>query len=239
LHWSFNFDIEKPDVWHEEVGAVIKAKLASEGGHYANKMARYDYLSLNHFVNVSNPKENITLSNADCMFFKLGNSTTRLLDGNSSAIHVLIGGQVNDNLGMIKQDGDTLFQQHFSILPGKDAFDQGESMRFALEHQNPLVSGKVSTGGTRKETSYSFFKNDNPNVILWTLKPGEEDGITFRLWNLEDAPLTENSSFAVPLKKASYSSHVETNIAEIPVSGNTLSMSLNEYQLKTFRIWMK
>ena len=33
LHWSFAFNVDTPEVWHEEVGAIIKAKTASAGGH--------------------------------------------------------------------------------------------------------------------------------------------------------------------------------------------------------------
>jgi len=158
---------------------------------------------------------------------------------NASDIHVLIGGQVNENLGMIKQDGDSIFHQNFSLLPQGHRFDQGESMRFALEHQNPLTAGGVSGGGEWKEKKYSFIKNDNKNTILWTLKPGEEDGVTLRFWNQESQPVTTNTTFGLPLQKAMVASHVETNIAEIPVSGNTLSTCLNKYQLKTFRFWTK
>jgi alpha-mannosidase len=239
LHWSFNFNVANPEIWHEETGAVILAKLASVGGHYANKMARYDYLTMNHFVNVGNANESITLSNADCLFFKSGKSTIDFLDMNASDIHVLIGGQVNDNLGIIKQDGDSVFHQNFSLLPQGHKFDQGESMRFALEHQNPLTAGDVSGGGELTEMKYSFLQNDNKNTILWTLKPGEEDGVTLRFWNQESQPITTNTTFGLPLQKAMFASHVETNIAEIPVSANTISTSLNKYQLKTFRIWMK
>jgi len=239
LHWSFSFNVERPDVWHEEVGAVIRAKLASAGGHYADKMARYDYLSLNHFVNVGNEKESITLSNADCLFFRLGNSTPQFLDMNSSDIHVLIGGQVNENLGMIKQDGDTLFYQHFSILPHNQAFNQVESIRFSLEHQNPFSAGKVFAGGEWNEKKYSFFSNDNTNAILWTLKPGEEDGVTIRFWNLEPRPVIVSGSFSWPIQKVMYASHVETDIAEIPVSGNSVAVELNPYQLKTYHLWLK
>jgi alpha-mannosidase len=239
LHWTFNFNVDQPEVWHEEVGAVIKAKLASAGGHYANKMARYDYLTLNHFVNVGNKKESITLSNGSSLFFKLGNSTTDFLDMNSSVINVLIGGQVNDNLGVLKQDGDTIFNQHFSLLPHNHAFNQGESMRFSLEHQNPLVGGNVLEGGNIKDKKYSFFTNSDKNTILWTLKPGEEDGITLRLWNLDSESKTGNVAFNRDLQKVMYSSHVETNIAAVPVTGNSFPAELNHYQLKTFRVWLK
>src|SRR5581483_7682392 len=33
--WGFGFNLDSPDVWHEEVGAVIRAKLLTQGGHYS------------------------------------------------------------------------------------------------------------------------------------------------------------------------------------------------------------
>jgi alpha-mannosidase len=240
LHNSFHFNIEDPEVWHEETGAVIMAKLASAGGHYADRMARYDYLTLNHFVNAGNDRESITLSNADCLFFRLGNSTPGHLDMNSSTVHVLVGGQVNkdQNLGIIKQDGDTLFHQNFSLLPHDHAFDAGESMRFALEHQTPLSAGFVSPGGKWPGKMHSFLKTDDDNVILWALKPGEEGGLTMRLWNMGSGPVASMTSFSRNIQKAFYATHVETNIASIPSRGNSVALSFNQHQLKTYRIWL-
>jgi len=236
LHWSFAFNIENPEVWHEEVGAIIKAKTASAGGHYANRMARYDYLSLNHFLNIGNIRESITLSNSDCLFFRLGNSTPSFLDQNSSVVHILVGGQVNENLGMIRQDGDSLFHQSFSLLPHSRKFNAGESMRFSLEHQNPLVAGKADSDGNHADKKYSFLTNDNKDVILWTLKPGEDDGLTMRFWNMGDSPVTSDIRLNSSILKAMYSSHVETEIQEIPVKGNTITIDLNQKQLKTYRV---
>lgn len=236
LHWSFTFDIESPEVWHEEVGAIIKAKTASAGGHYADRMARYDYLSLNHFINTGNSEESITLSNSDCLFFRLGKSTPSFLDQNSSVVHILVGGQVNENLGVIRQDGDTLFHQSFSLLPHNHRFNACESMRFALEHQNPLVAAMAGSTGDLTQSKVSFLTNDKKDVILWTLKPGEDDGLTMRFWNMGDSPVTSDIRFKNTLLKAKYSSHVETDIQEIPVKGNEISINLNQNQLKTYRI---
>ena len=30
--WGFGFDIDNPDLWHEELGGVIRAKLLGDGG---------------------------------------------------------------------------------------------------------------------------------------------------------------------------------------------------------------
>ncbi len=236
LHWSFAFNIDAPEVWHEEVGAIIKAKTASAGGHYADRMARYDYLSLNHFLNIGNSSESITLSNSDCLFFRLGNSTPSFLDQNSSVVHILVGGQVNENLGMIRQDGDTLFNQSFSLLPHGHSFNAGESMRFSLEHQNPLVAGKAGSSGDLDEKKYSLLTTDNRDLILWTMKPGEDDGVAMRFWNMGDNPVSSDLRLNMPVFKAMHSSHVETDIREIPVKGNIITIDLNQKELKTYRI---
>jgi alpha-mannosidase len=233
--------VENPEVWHEEVGAVIKAKLASAAGHYADRMARYDYLSLNHFMNVGNENESISISNSNCLFFRLGNSTPDFLDMNSSTVHILVGGQVNkeQNLGIINQDGDSIFHQSFSILPHNHKFDAGISIRFALEHQNPLIGGIVLPGGEWENKEHSFINNKNKNVILWTLKPGEEEGCILRFWNMESKPIVSKIRFNNTLQKAMAVTHVETDLYEIPTSNKSYSMNLNQHEIKSFRLWMK
>jgi alpha-mannosidase len=236
LHFIFPFAITNPEVWHEEVGAVIKAKTIENGGHYANKMARYDYLSLNHFLNVGNQSENITVSNLDCQFFKLGNSTPTQLDMGSSVVHILAGGTINANLGVFDQDGDSLFQQHFALLPGEGAHNETASMKMALEHQNPLAITQVKGGGTLKSIRVSFLTITNPNVLLWALKPAETNGITIRLWNMAIIPVQTTVLMRNTIEKALHTTHIETDIAEVPVVDNLFTPEFSQNQLKTYRI---
>lgn len=42
LTWGFGFNLDSPDVWHEEIGAIIHARLEPDGGHYSARNARYD-----------------------------------------------------------------------------------------------------------------------------------------------------------------------------------------------------
>ena len=154
-------------------------------------------------------------------------------------MHILVGGQVNENLGIIRQDGDTLFHQSFSLLPHGRSFNAGESMRFSLEHQNPLVAGKAGSAGDLNEMKYSLLTNDNKDLILWTLKPGEDDGVTMRFWNMGDNPVSSEISLNTTILKAIYSSHVETDIQEIPVKENTITIDLNQKELKTYRAFVR
>ncbi len=69
--WSYSFNIDTPNVWHEEVGAVIGARLLANGGHYSPRNARYDWLTLNHFVDIRDGVSGnygVTLSNWDNQF---------------------------------------------------------------------------------------------------------------------------------------------------------------------------
>ena len=79
--WGFSFNLTSPDVHTEEVGAVIRAKRKANGGDYADTHARCDYLSLSHFADMSNGTNTrgVTLSNWDCAFAQLGNSSCKAI----------------------------------------------------------------------------------------------------------------------------------------------------------------
>ena len=151
--WSYSFDINSPDVWHEEVGAVIRGKLLANGGHYSPRNARYDWLTMNHFADISDGAANnfgVTVSNADDFFMKLGASTSSNLDTTTPQINVLAGGQIDgSSLGILNQGGDSYFTQRFA-LQTHGAFGQTAAMKFALEHQNPLVATFVDGLGRHK-----------------------------------------------------------------------------------------
>ena len=234
-YWTYSFNIENPTVWHEEVGAIVKAKYKTEGGHYADYMSRVDHLSLNHFADVSNEKEGITLSDLDCLFMKIGESENQKLDSKSAQINVLAGGQIDENfnLGVKNQGGDTLFYQHYALLP-HGVYDQTTAMKFALEHQNPVVTGSLSGGSEMNEQQFSFLKTDNEKLLLWALKPAEDGGVAARFWNMDTQANETNLSFEKPLTKAQEVTHVETPVQEMNIQQNTLKIKSKQQQMKTF-----
>jgi len=241
--WGFGFALDKPDVYHEEVGAILRARLTTQSGHYSPRNARYDWLTLNHFFAISGEDDRVgvTISNADCYFMKLGNSTVEKLDTQTSQISILAGSRELNGPGvLLNQGGDTHFRQRFSMKI-HDAFDSVKSMRFALEHQNPLVAGQVSGGNEFPEFTYSLLEIDNPKILAWAIKPADDGldaGIVVRLWNLSD----DQEEFSLELANdhivgALTLSHIETPLAVSLVKDGRLQDSLNSQQLKTYSVF--
>jgi alpha-mannosidase len=239
--WSFGFNLDRPDLWHEEVGAVIRGGLLAHGGHYSPRNARYDWLTLNHFAALTDQRgTGVILSSADCAFMRFGQSTPTVLDTSQPQLSVLVGGQVDGpGLGIPGQGGDTHFTQRFA-LRGDGRFDTVAAMKFALEHQNPLVTGLVTGGNTLPEKSFSWLTLSNSNVLLWALKPAEEgisQGLIARFWNLSPEPQRFSLSLATGIKNAKQTTHIETDLADAPLVGGILSASASASQFLTFRLF--
>ncbi len=240
LTWGYSFNIDSPDIWHEEVGAVIRAKLLPDGGHYSPRNARYDWLTINHFADMSGGGVGVTLSNADAYYMQLGNSTHTALDATTPQLNILAGGQVDGpNLGIPNQGGDTKFLQRFA-LQTHGAFNQTSAMKFSLEHQNPLVTHQVTgTDPSYNEKNYSFLTISDPDVLLWALKPAEDgisQGVIARVWNQANAARNYTLSLAPSIVSGKRTTHIETDIADASIINGNLSASLTGNQIQTHRL---
>ena len=113
-------------------------------------------------------------------------------------------------------------------------------MRFALEHQNPLIVGQIAGGDFYPPDTYSMLSISNPDLVLWAIKPadyGDDHSITIRLWNLS----SKTAEFSLGLtanriSRAQHTTHIETPLAEMPVISGRMTASINGNQLKTFQI---
>ncbi len=243
--YSFSFDLGgAPSTWHEELGAVIKAKYTTNDGHYAppGQPIRHEWQTLNHFADIGDDAKGVTLSNLGAAFMKLGNSQVDFLDEDASQINVLIGGKIY-GAGFENQLGATEFVNAFSLRTRATPFSAVESMKFALEHQNPLIAAPVGNeAGTLPDSSFSLLRIDNPNVLLWALKPAEEDsdqrGIALRFWNLSRQAEEYTADFAYQVLDARQATHLETDMASAPVEQGNLLLLTGQQKMETYRVFL-
>ncbi|MEX1117119.1 MAG: hypothetical protein WEB53_17870 [Akkermansiaceae bacterium] len=244
-YWAFSFGIKNPSVHTEEVGAVILNKLKSDGGDFADSHARYDHITVNHFADISagDGKSGVTLSNPDLAFAKLGGSEFNTLDWGTPQINMLAGGQIDGpNLGIRGQNGNSRFLQRFA-LRGHAGYNQTAAMKFALEHQNPMVTGPVISkpGGIHPypETRFSLLGIDNPEVLLWALKSHEDGidkGLVARVWNQSESAQPTRFTLAEPVSAARRLSHIETPIEDLPVKNGTLETRIGAQRMETYQL---
>lgn len=245
-HWAFSFNLPSPDIHTEEIGAIIRDKTKADGGDYADTHARFDYVTLNHFADITDGANTrgVTLANSDCAFAKLGQSTVWALDTALAQINVLAGGQVDGtSLGIPAQNGATNLLQRFG-LRAHGAYDQVAAMKFGLEQQNPFVTGSITGNETSPlpATNFSALILSNPDVLLWALKPAEEgiaSGLIARVWNVGSAPAEFTLAPNLPgqaLATARQITHIETDIKPMTINDGAMAGSLAPQQLKTFRL---
>ena len=241
--YAFSFNLNNPEIWHEEAGAVLKAEQQSQGGNYADSLNRLDWLAINHFADISNGNNGMVLSNRDAYFMKTGNSTITKLDCITPQIRVLAGGQIDaPGLGIVNQDGDSYFENFFALKPDNNGFNAIASMKFSLEHQNPLIAGKIEGKSGTYGTQFSLFTVSDPNILVWTLKPAEEgiyNGIILRVWNLDNRDRDCTIYSALPIKKSFNTTHIETNDSEITTLDGKLNVKIGHNRIQTFRIFLK
>jgi alpha-mannosidase len=138
---------------------------------------------------------------------------------------VLAGGQVDGrDLGIRDQGGDERFLQRFALWTA-DRHDPVDAMRGALEHQNPLILlPATGSSGPLPAEDFSMLDLDDRNVLLWALKPGEDDPahtIVGRAWNLAERQADTTMRIRPPwtVREAILTTHIETPIIDEPVSG--------------------
>lgn len=257
LSWSFDLPLQDFELQHEEVGAIVKADLVSKGGHYANRNARYDWLSVGHFARLAENKFCVDIANHDCSFFKFGQSTPQNLDTDHPQVQFLIGGQIDGpKLGIRDQHGDQIFTQRFSIdavhrSQPPIAEDANVPMRWALEKTNPAIAIKLNSDpGSALPLKYSLIEaeqnsgnsSDSKNVILWAIKPAEDtkgSDLIARWWNISDGDI-DIAAQCKGLQSIHPTSHIETDLTDEKTitigDSDRFKLPFWKYQMRTFRL---
>ena len=163
-----------------------------------------------------------------------------MLDDTTAQIHVLAAGQIDADLGMVNQDGDSYFETFIALKSYAGNYTPGVAMRFSLQHQNPLVSGKVTGGSGYDAKQFSLINISDSQVVTWAVKPAEEGiekGMILRVWNVSDVDKPVTIKTGQALRKAYGITHIETDDREIPVNGGVLQTSIGHNKMETFRLY--
>ncbi|MBX7137053.1 MAG: glycoside hydrolase [Oligoflexia bacterium] len=247
--YDSKFNLTNPIIRHEEVGSIARVGRLNSAhpqdqnpGDYANENSRTDYLTFNHFVDLSEATRGITVSNWDSQFYKAGNSSFTTLDETTAQIKAVVGMQPDGTaLGIMNQGGDSRFLNRYAIY-AHGAYDQAAAMRFSMQHQNPLVSVRVtgSVSSPLPAANWSLLSINSPDILLWALKPPEDgigSGIVARVWNLAES--TRALQLSLPpygITQAKRTTHIETELGAATLSAGALTDQLARQQMRTYKL---
>ncbi len=236
--WRFEFNLKQPRTVHEEVGAILRAATIKDGGDYADRNARTDWLTLNRFATLGDDEASVTLCNRDCLFFHLGEDIEQPMDSRSATIHVLAGGQVDGKkLGIPGQGGDQYFTQRFALHASSPDQTSISAMRSGMEFANPMTVGTVSGNEPVLSAGSSMLAVSGDEVIVSAFKPAESGkGTVVRLWNLSVNESKCVVSMTDPIKECTSVTHVETDIEPIEVTSGEVELTLPSGAMHTIRL---
>jgi alpha-mannosidase len=114
-------------------------------------------------------------------------------------------------------------------------------MRFALEHQNPFVTGVINpTSPTLPGDRYSLLSISDPDILLWAFKPADDDAgkTVARLWNVSSMNHSALLSFNNHrISDAQVISHIETPEGNVvPDDLGALPMRFTPQQMRSYML---
>ena len=243
LLYKYNVGLTAPQIRFEEVGAIARPGLTTQGGDFLPG-TRAEYMTLNHFANFSTSGYTITLSNWDASFMRVGNSTVTDFDLTRPEVNVLaVGNPVlgyGPDGGNTFQGGDSYFLTRLALHGASGPYSGPQAMRLALVHQNALRAIPLprNQNGPLSAQTGSFLSLSAPNVVVTAFKPVEEGerGVLVRVWELGGVAtnFTIDASAFAPTA-AFETSLIETDLASAPLSNGVISASIGANEIKAYR----
>jgi alpha-mannosidase len=128
----------------------------------------------------------------------------------------------------------------YSLLPHEGDWRQGNVIQEGYNLNNPLLSVERSANEQGQLSStYQFAALDSDHVMVETIKKAEdEDAFIIRLYETNQYRNHDvNIKFAKSIQKAVECNLVEEEEKEVSYHGETITFSINPYEIKTYKVW--
>ena len=125
----------------------------------------------------------------------------------------------------------------YALYPHKEMWSAAGTVQEAYKLNQPAYATK----GELKNTGKSFIFTDKDNIIIETVKPAENgDGMIVRLYDCENSLTKATLTFAEGmLESVEECNLMEEKEADIEACGNSFTVSVKPYEIKTYRVRLK
>jgi len=128
----------------------------------------------------------------------------------------------------------------YSIYPHKGDFRTGGTVRAAYSMNQPFESLELVEASKGKlPIQFSFVKTDLENIIIDTIKQGEDDNsVIIRLYDAYNCKSKPLITFGMPVTKVELCDLMENPIKEISVQDNSIKLECGNYEIITLKLFM-
>lgn len=125
----------------------------------------------------------------------------------------------------------------YALYPHKEMWSAAGTVQEAYKLNQPAYAA----AGELKNSGKSFISTDKNNIIIETVKPAENgDGMIVRLYDCENSLTKATLTFAEGmLESVEECNLMEEKEADIETCGNSFTVSVKPYEIKTYRVRLK
>ena len=125
----------------------------------------------------------------------------------------------------------------YALYPHKEMWSAAGTVQEAYKLNQPVYAA----AGELKNSGKSFISTDKDNIIIETVKPAENgDGMIVRLYDCENSLTKATLTFAEGmLESVEECNLMEEKEADIEACGNSFTVSVKPYEIKTYRVRLK
>lgn len=125
----------------------------------------------------------------------------------------------------------------YALYPHKEVWCAAGTVQEAYKLNQPAYAA----AGELKNSGKSFISTDKNNIIIETVKPAENgDGMIVRLYDCENSLTKATLTFAEGmLESVEECNLMEEKEADIETCGNSFTVSVKPYEIKTYRVRLK
>lgn len=125
----------------------------------------------------------------------------------------------------------------YALYPHKEMWSAAGTVQEAYKLNQPAYAA----AGELKNSGKSFISTDKDNIIIETVKPAENgDGMIVRLYDCENSLTKATLTFAEGmLESVEECNLMEEKEADIEACGNSFTVSVKPYEIKTYRVRLK
>ena len=125
----------------------------------------------------------------------------------------------------------------YSIYPHSGDYRNAGTIQMAYQLNNPMTATPVAAQDGKLADTYSLVSVNRDNIFVEAIKEAEDsDALIVRLYDAYDTTTKATIDFGFNVAKVEYASILEEAQTEVPVSGNSVTITVKPFEIVTLKV---